>query len=166
MCFHIAQNFQCLLLKKLGQFHSFQILFMVLCLIVINKLEHCLNFCNKDNGNNIYTIKLVQCVTQCTPSRKGTCFSLNYTITLVFEPQNVVTPSTPKHISFKAKLDSKIPPYKSKNPQLLLSNCHHGNLQQLLTMSKELGIVSTLPQRTHGHKSMIDYQWWSLHHKI
>jgi hypothetical protein len=86
-------------------------------------------------------------------------FFLTYTITLVFESYNVVTPSTPKHINFKAKLDSKRPPYKSKSPQLPLSNCHHGNLQKLVTMSKELGIVSTLLQHTHGHKSMIDYQW-------
>jgi len=34
--------------------------------------------------------------------------------------------------------------------QLLLLNCQHGNLQQLIAAPKELGVISTLPQHTHG----------------
>jgi hypothetical protein len=34
--------------------------------------------------------------------------------------------------------------------QLLLLNYQHGNLQQLIARPKELGVVCTFPQHTHG----------------
>ncbi len=84
-------------------------------IIVVNILEERLNLCNKDNQNNIYTTKLIRYIIQCTPNKKGACFSFNSIITPIFEPWNVITPSTPKHRSFKVKLDFEKPLNNNKN---------------------------------------------------
>ncbi len=102
-------------------------------------------FSTKENWDNICVVKLVQCVTQCTRNMKGPCFSFTY-----IEQKNLNPRMVSHHLLQNIQVSKpsqilKDHHTKEETPWLPLSNCQHGNPQELVTISKEFGDISTLP---------------------
>ncbi len=70
--------------------------------------------------------------------------------TLVVTPQNVITLSTPKHTSFKAKLDFEKPPYKSKDSTI--------TFVKLSTWEPSTTCYNVKRMGSHFHPSIM-YTW-------